>query len=806
MPRTSPLVLAAAALARITVIGPAFAETHQTAPAGGGLPALDVKVDVATGAVTANGAKLPITLTSAQLPGERDVVVEPIAIGEDRHIVHVRVPAKGDVVGVAWEAIVAAGRAQPIFAGLTGLTTGDPGERTGKAVQIVANGETSFVLVGGIQEDLRICGQAVTLLEPLALYPSSLELRPATFQRLGAEQQSGSHKIVAVDKGRAAAGGPLAELLVARGSSVPGSRGAELIDRDARTVWSEKRPGIGQGEFVVFAASKDVPIAKMQVVVAPPGASASSGAAPKTFYLATSTQTFEVAMPDDAWLKPGESYEITFPQPIETSCVALVLDSAYARGQAHPEVGIAEVMAYSEFDTAGATLDEVAKKLSSDRGIAAAQLLERAGAGALAAVEKAYDGLDERGRGLAIDVASAHERCDEAAPLLARGLCGKAGQAPRKAHEKLERCAGAASVLAKSVREDAGVRACIAPTLAAIAPQEALDPIADALAATPEAERETRATLRSAMAEALKAVPQGRLAALVGNAERPTSARLEILRAAEARVAEAPAESEATLAELLRGSPPLRSRYLALGPLEELGRMGSRSAVTRIVEMLTRDPDWPVRARAAEAGAELPDAQGALRTAARDPEPRVREAALQALAASPSPPAIETAKALLSEDGWSFVKTQAVGVLGKAPASADVDAALGGALHDRGVGVRGAALVALARHRAGAWHKAIRERLDDKEEDGEVRAAAARALGGVCDVSSVDRLTELVHGLGVPGTSEEEQQVALGALVGLAALHPHDLRDRLTPLLSPSAPPQVRTAAEQALSAHAACP
>ena len=98
-----------------------------------------------------------------------------------------------------------------------------------------------------------------------------------------------------------------------------------------------------------------------------------AGAAPKTFYLVTSAQTFEVTVPEDAWLKPGESYEIAFPRPIEASCIALVLDSAYTRAAAHPQVGIAELVAYSEFDAPGATLADVAKKLSSDRGVAAAQ-------------------------------------------------------------------------------------------------------------------------------------------------------------------------------------------------------------------------------------------------------------------------------------------------------------------------------------------------------------------------------------------------------------------------------------------------
>ncbi|HEY6462440.1 MAG TPA: hypothetical protein VIY73_19865, partial [Polyangiaceae bacterium] len=246
----------------------ALAETHATAPAGGGLAALDVTVDLAGGAVVANGARTAVALERTELPDGKDVNVESIAIGSGKHVVHVVVPST-QREGVAWEAIVAAGQREPIFAGVTGFAAGDPGERTGKAVRIVPHGDRSFVLVGDIREDLRICGQPWTQLETLALYPASMDLRPATAQRLSQQQQQDAQRIVATDAGPAAAPA-LAKLFVARGSSVPGSRGLELTDGDPRTVWSERRPGMGQGEFVTMAAPQDVPITRMQVVIAPP--------------------------------------------------------------------------------------------------------------------------------------------------------------------------------------------------------------------------------------------------------------------------------------------------------------------------------------------------------------------------------------------------------------------------------------------------------------------------------------------------------------------------------------------------------
>jgi HEAT repeat protein len=793
------LALLAAALAGAL---DARAETHAVAPAGGGLPALDVRVDLQAGVVVAGGAKVPIDLAKGRLPQDAQVVTETVPVGSGRRVVHVRVPAS-DAEGIAWEAIFAGGKTDPVFAGLTGYVSGDPGERTGQAVRIVPDGARSFVLVGAIREDQRVCGQDATLLEPEALYPGSLDLRPATVQRLPRDQQAAAQKLTAVDVGPHLEPA-LAKLLVATGSSVPGSRGLELTDGDPSTVWTEQRPGMGQGEFVAMQAPHDVPISRMQIVVAPP-TPAPTGAAPKSFYLVTGTDTFEVTLPRDTWQQPGEAYEIRFPRPIEASCLTLVLNDAYTRGLQHPDVTIAELAAYSEFDAPGATLDDLAKKLASNRGQAAAEVLKRAGSAALAAVERAYDGLDTPGRARAVDVAASHEQCDQAAPLLARALCEPSGEAPRKAREKLERCKGAAGVLADKLRNDPPSRACIAPTLAVIAGADALEPIADALASAGESDAQVRDVLRSSFALALKAAPAERLGALLGDTHRSAIARLEMMRAAAGQITQAAAQSDRTLDELLAGTPPFRARYLALGPLGELAHAGDRGAAARLASSIAKDTDWPVRARAAEVSAGVPDATAALVAATRDPEPRVREAALQSLVATPVPAAADAARGVLASDGWSFVKAQAVAVLAKSPLSSDVDAALEVALHDAAARVRGASLVALAVRRAGSARKAIRERLDDANEDGDVRAMAARALGAVCDASSVERLTELARKLGVPGTSEDDQQIAVGALVGLAAMQPPDLRDRLASLLKSEAPPQVRHAAEQAIAAHGTC-
>jgi hypothetical protein len=807
MARPLSLVLLAVAFVLLGARG-ASAATQAAAPAGGGLPAFEVRVDLARAVVDAGGVAIPIALERNQLPGPDDVVVEALDVGQGKHVVRVRVPARdAGTSAAAWEAVLAGGRSEPLFAGITGFVEGDPGERTGKAVQVIENGDTAFVLLGDVREDLRICGEATTLLDPLALYPSSLSFRPATVQRLSAERRAKAVPLAAKATG-ASLEPALARLLVARGSSVPNSRGAEVTDGDPKTAWRELRPGAGQGEFVVMAAPADVPIARTQIAL-PARESAEGGApaAPKTLYLVTSSETFEIALPPDAPRRMGEAFEVAFPAPIRSACVAVVLGDAYAQGIAHPDVGIAEAVAYSEFDAHGATLDDVAKRLSGERGLAAAQVLERAGPAALSAIAGIYRDLDPKGRAFAIDVAASLDRCEDAAPLLVRALCEKAGQAPRKAREKLERCPGAAPLLAQELRENAESRACVAPVLAALAPATALEPIADALAATPADDRASRATLRAAFAAALPAGPPGALASIVGDGKRSTLARLEVMRAAGDRITEAPRESEAVAAELAAGSTPMDLRYLILGPLGVLASSGDAAAAARIVGALAHDPDWPVRARAAELGAVLPGGRAALARATRDPEPRVREASLASLAAAPPPPleAVRAAEDLLAHDGWSFVRAQAVKLLVNAPAGEDVDSGLQDALGDGSARVRGAVVLALAKRRATSAKGDIRRHLDDVAEEPEVRAAAATALGVLCDGSSVDRLVELARELGAPGADQDTQQIGLAAIMGLAAYQPRDLRGRLAPLLGPQAPPYVRAAAQQALAARAMC-
>src|SRR5215472_1278928 len=108
MARPLPLVLLAIL---VFVARGASAATQAAAPAGGGLPALEVRVDLARAVVDAGGATIPIALERNQLPAPDDVVVEALDVGQGKHVVRVRVPARdAGTSAAAWEAVLAGGR------------------------------------------------------------------------------------------------------------------------------------------------------------------------------------------------------------------------------------------------------------------------------------------------------------------------------------------------------------------------------------------------------------------------------------------------------------------------------------------------------------------------------------------------------------------------------------------------------------------------------------------------------------------------------------------------------------------------
>ncbi|MBS2012352.1 MAG: HEAT repeat domain-containing protein [Deltaproteobacteria bacterium] len=779
---------------------------QKTVPASGGLDALDVKVDLEAGVVrTKKGAatkETPIGIDRSRID-PKDVVIDVIGVGQGRSVAHVRIP-DAQRKDLAFELLASGQSEAPIFAGLTGYTKGAEGDRSGNVVLVKEQNGAKFVLVAETREDTRICGQSSTLIGAQGISPATMTLVGATLPRIDAKARASAVPIVAAARPTTASP-PLGRVFTATGGSAPGS--AALTDGKVDSAWSETRSGDGHGEFVTMRVPTELPLHAIVVTVAPT-APKPTGAAPRTFFLAVDDQLFAVTMPENAWAFPARSYEIPLPKPVKTSCIALVLDEAYAQtdGARNPEVTVAELGALTKFDVDGAKLTDVAKALGTARGDEASALLQRAGDEGLAATAGELASLDPRGRARAVDVAAGAGVCNgPAMDLLVRALTDREAEVKRKALGRIERCGKAAGEsLAAAVRaEDEATRAAAAPLLATVAPSVAIEPLAEQMG---RGSSETRRAVRGAFSRAAGNATRDKLLGLLTKKELTPIARLDLLRATGAKLTELRPESDRALATILESSPDMATRYLLAQPLAHLARAQDATSgeLTRLAELVRRDPDWPVRAHAVELSAGIGPLVPAMIAAASDPEPRVREAALKALAKTGQPAAIPAAVDVLSRDDWTFVRLAAAEALGALPASDPSTASLAAALADASPRVRVAALAAFGNHRAVRQAEKIRERLDDVKEDPDVRAAAARTLGALCVQNASDRLTKLALLSRAP-VDEADERVGMAAIEALGALHPTDLEQRLAPLRAKEVRMPVRRAAERALHEPSAC-
>ena len=793
----------------------AVADTSVTIPAGGGLDELAVTVDVGAKelryawcktspcVVSAASPRVAIPAGDVALDGKA-ITITDVALAGGRHLARVRAPLGTDTTpeAPAWEALVVAG-SPPLFTGKTGWTRGEPGERSGTDIRLLRDGDHDVVVLGEIREDLRICGDDATLLEPRGLDPRTLAWRGATLQRLSAARRDAAISIEAtpLHGPREAALAPLLDATDASSGTA-----AALTDRDPSTAWSEARPGQGQGEFVLLRTPFDVPIVRFAITVAPT-APRPDGAAPETFYLATAAGTYEVTLPEDAWSHPGEAYGITLPQPLQTGCVALVLSEAFARGKAHPEVSVAELSAYSEFDHPGAVMADVAAALKGGdaRAQAAAALLERAGAEGIAAMATEYAGLDPSGRALAINVAASATSCASSGKLLVAALADADDVVRAKATAKLQEpmCGREALPALIEALKAPAERRSVAPLVALVGREAALGPLAEALG---EGTPEDREAVRSAFAHAGRAAAPEDLSRLMdGMATRSPDASLDVLRALANRLGELKVAADGRVAAVLAGTPSLGTRYLLVDLVARLAAAGDTDGQGHLADLALHDAAREVRARAADLLAAAHDPHGIAANALRDPEPRVREAALRTIRAlhqgEPTPVIVD----LLGHDPWTFVRVAAADALTTLPANAPADRALRDALGQVSPRVREHAILALGDRNATAYAGAVRDHLTDEKEDPVVRAAAAHALGLLCDAKSTDALAAMAV---VGASSPDANAVALGLVAtrALGTLHPGDLASRFAPLRAKGVRPDARAAAERAVAEPLRCP
>ncbi|MGK4007114.1 HEAT repeat domain-containing protein [Sorangium sp. So ce1036] len=822
-------------------------------PAAKGQQALAVQIDArgivaraCAGAPCAadGGEALPVPADVAPLLGGARAAAVTLAGG--RQLAKIEAPASGAPAAGSWVMLLAAPLAGKgtapvvLWSGWTGVSTGEHGEGRSDAVVVEPLGNESRVLVGQRREDVTICGRQA-LVGAREVDPRTMTLvKGASVQNLPARERGAARKVAAERREAEAAAPGFRLLRPTAASSAIGRRFAEIADGDPTTAWSEGKAGAGRGEFVSFSSADEVGITGLGLRIKPPDG-VQGGAAPRTLFVATPDRLFEVSLPEDAWVKESAGYEVKLPEEIRTSCLAIVLDEAYAprgasagggdgRSPAAPDVRvtIAEVTARTAFDGQAPAALVAALAGGGERARAAAALLARGGPEAVAAAIAGYDELDAAGRQLAVGVIDAAPCATQIPFFTAQLASASAAAAPRRggraarseadpelrhARDRIRRCGRAAApALAEVVKGGvAAAKVAAARELALVAPAEAIPALLDALAgARGEVRRELRAALAAAARSerALAAVEEevriDRLRA------RPEDAQLDLLRALGPALGRVKGGGAAFQALASAQGAPFPRRYLLQAPAAALARAGEARAEAYLRASLRKDADAHVRLRAAEVAADVPALANDLLAAVSDPAVRVREAAIVALSRAASAGtrlpagAAEALAARLGADPWTFIRGGAARALGAIPATPAGDRALVGALADRSPEVRRHALDGLGAHRATAHIEAVRDRAEDKEEDVEVRARAILALGAMCDTSSVDLWTRLALRAKAP-VGERDHRLGSAALAALGAVRPADLKARLGPLLARDTPHGLREMARAALSAAPQC-
>lgn len=716
------------------------------------------------------------------------VVTRRVAVADDRAVTHAVVALASKRPGApprAFELLAKDGASAPLYAGVTGLEDGEPGLRRGAVVEVrPRTATTSFVLLATVREELALCGGRRTLLDVRALDPKTMSFRSAAVQQLEAEERERATPLTAA---LAPAQAPLSRVAVAKGASSGDARA--LTDGDIETRWSEQRSGEGRGELAVLTTPRAVPLVALELVLrglkAPRGA-----AAPATLFVASDGELFRVTLAEAA---PGEAQRVVFPKPLATSCLAIVLDRA--RGEAsHPDVGLAELTALTSFDDGKSTLADVAARLSAPDSDAARALLAHAGERGLAAVSEAFPTLTPPGKRLALDVAaSSPSPCEGASgALLTMGLSDGDRSVRDSAESRLARCGRTAiPSLERALEAPSGPsRGRAALLLARVSPSRAVKALAAALG---QGDDEERARLRSAFTKASGRVSAEELAPAIEQIlTAPEAARLDLARALAPRAAELRSVMEPLTTTLWSADRSLARRYVLVPTALALGGALEREAFT--------DASWPVRARAFELGDASPELTARAPSAVRDPAPRVREAALGAVARhklAVSPPSLA---ALVSADPFTFVRVAAAQALGAQRGGDDIDGALEAALASDRPLVRTAAAEGLAARGTARAVRGLLGALADDEASPALRTAAARGLASACAAEAADALTEAARHGASPVAAPGESALAVASLDALVTIGPKDLRERIAKLQKGDVSHAFRAAATQALA------
>ena len=562
------------------------------------------------------------------------------------------------------------------------------------------------------------------------------------------------------------------------GASGPGDLVApsEIEDRDPATAWVEGRAGFGRGEFVTARASLDRGLVRAVRVVPGHAASARSFAQHNRLKVAGllvgRDRAFRVAFREDPARTgaPGDAWWIALPEPVPADCVSLVVVEVYfgqgARGGGHTAISELAVLTGMDLEPGSAAARLAAAVAAGGReGEQAARVLPRLGGAAEAALV-AQAQVARAPADAVLRVRRVLAELPGGPAQLARGLAVEPlhpADAERFARGLAAIGAAAVAPLGQVAADDrsaAAGRARAAAALGRVADPAALAALAAAAGSGPR-------EVRHAVARALGARPPAELDALValaGAAAQSEAREADLWRAVglmlRGRTDDAArARTVAAIGARLAGAVGYELRYRLLeaaGGVDDeklVAAVAGQLSIRRAATALARAQSTALRRVAVEAlgRSRAANAGAALVRAAGDPDPGVREAAVEALgdrgARGGGSAGDEALGRRLAGDGWTRVRLAAATALGSACQRRGPAAGLRrAARRDRDVQVRRAALSSLASCGAAGAVRFLLTVAGDRAAPVEVRTHAFRLVGGSGDRSAVPALVAMVTG------------------------------------------------------------
>lgn len=737
-----------------------------------------------------------------------------LALSADRYAAHVVVSAEQRRFEVVVTAPVnGATDTAPIaiFAGETGLTSGEAPDRTGKVVEVLPSNDKTFnVVVGNLQEDVSLCGRKA-LLSPRVLHPETLTLKGIKLQRLPSAEREAATQLTASPLGDRVASSILTPLVASSGAVSP----AALADDDASTAWTEGRGGGGGGEFVVFRAPSSLGLTGL--TFSTPSNPSPSYRAPTSFWVATTESVYRVELPappssaatSSAATSPeaGETaathWHVEFPAAVQTSCVAISLDTA-PNDDSAIDVGFAEVGATTNVDERRLAIALVELDSGGDRASAAEQLLIAVGNPAFERVKKRYLRYSPAGRMRALNVLDAAP-CRHSVGAYVEALFSDASPEAAHGEQGLNRCKkDAVPALAERLPKLASERTRLLTNVLV-----RLDPVAALNAMAPQlsgGSRSKRQVLQRAFANALLDEDAAKHArSLLTNGGASAAAQRNTLFVMRAMGERLPDYADVAIPRLkpILTNTDFATRYLALAPAALLSSKDEALAA-HVVEAATRAKEPAIRTEAVRALGHSADPTALVR-AIDDAHVRVREAAVVGAGERGLAAARPALHQRLEDDAWPLVRSAAVRALGQLPPDAQSTKLLAQvAEDDASPSVRRPAVHVLGLHNARAVLPTVRDLFHD-DPDADVRATAASSLGLLCDRSMTDALTRAALQLGNTASSEEDRLIGRASLLALGRLAPPDLEQRLAPFFQRGVPHIAQAAAKAALNHPEPC-